>query len=139
MKSFFQKPKTPDDFLPKPDDLQFQYTTTLSSNDCRATMKKMIDNKSQFWIALDQVFDETVFCTKNKVGRGIYVGDSGSGVVVNNTLVGIVSASLECGRGYPDIITNVYSYLGWIATQIEHMSEETYEYKPLHSDFDEWF
>ena len=42
------------------------------------------------------------------------IGDSGGGVVVNNTLVGIVSSSKGCAAGFPDVHTNVYSFLAWI-------------------------
>lgn len=50
-----------------------------------------------------------------------FTDDSGSGVMVNNTLVGIVESSLGCAYGVPDIHTNVYSYLQWIEIQMKRM------------------
>ena len=44
-----------------------------------------------------------------------FKGDSGSPLVVNNTLIGIVSRVYKpCASGKPDVYTNVYFYLDWI-------------------------
>lgn len=70
-------------------------------------------------------------------------GDSGNGVVVGNTLVGITSSTFGCALGYPDIHTNLYSHLEWITTQMEHMAieddEESSEDDSSSMDFDDWF
>lgn len=92
------------------------------------------NNKNPDHIALVKDIDQTIICTKNFVGSGMCLGDSGSGVVVDNTLVGIVSSSLGCAKGYPDIHTNIYSYLGWIEMQVNRLPEETYGYDPIRRD-----
>lgn len=95
LKMIFQEPKTPQDRTPRPNNLQFQRTTILSGSDCWTTFKDMIgsDNHSD-WPALKKDIDQTIICTTNIVGTGMCGGDSGSGIVVNNTLVGIVSSTL---------------------------------------------
>lgn len=35
-------------------------------------------------------------------------------LVSNNTLIGVVSASIGCALGYPDLYTNIYEYTEWI-------------------------
>lgn len=103
--------------------MQFQRTTTIGAVDCLSIFEQLIGNCNHpDHIALVKDIDQTIICTKNIVGSGMCVGDSGSGVVVNNTLVGIVSTSLDFAKGFPDIHTNVYSYLGWIEMQINCMS-----------------
>lgn len=65
------------------------------------------------------ILDETTFCTTNAVGFGTCNGDSGDGIVVNNTLIGMTSISINCARGLPDVNINVFSYMPWINAQIE--------------------
>lgn len=45
-----------------------------------------------------------------------HTGDSGGPLVAteNNTLIGIISWSIGCAIGYPDIHTNVYHQIEWI-------------------------
>ncbi|XP_014482160.1 PREDICTED: chymotrypsin-1-like, partial [Dinoponera quadriceps] len=56
------------------------------------------------------------FCTLISQGIGTCNGDSGSGVVrkSDGAIVGLVSGGLPCARGYPDVKTNVYSFVPWI-------------------------
>lgn len=62
--------------------------------------------------------DGKVLCTKNEeFDSGACCGDSGGPVVVNRFLVGIISNSLSCGVGHPDIHTNVYEHLDWIRSE----------------------
>jgi len=118
------EPKSPHDFEPKPKNLQFQRTTTLGAIDCLTLYKQLIGNiKNPYYPALLKDINQKIICTKTFVGSGMCIGDSGSGVVVNNTLVGIVSSSLFCAKGYPDIHTNVYPYLEWIETQVNRIPE----------------
>lgn len=41
-------------------------------------------------------------------------GDSGGPFVSNKTLIGIVSWSIACAEGHPDVYTRIYPYLDWI-------------------------
>ena len=41
-------------------------------------------------------------------------GDSGSPLVAENQIIGIVSFGKPCGVGVPDVFTKVSSYLSWI-------------------------
>ena len=51
-------------------------------------------------------------------GKNSCQGDSGGPIVVNGTLVGIVSWAYGCARpGYPGVYTNVAYFLDWIAEQ----------------------
>ncbi|XP_011867927.1 PREDICTED: chymotrypsin-1-like [Vollenhovia emeryi] len=56
------------------------------------------------------------FCTLITYGTGLCNGDSGSGLIrdTDNTIVGLVSGGRPCALGYPDVYTNVYSYISWI-------------------------
>lgn len=36
----------------------------------------------------------------------------------NNNLIGVVSASIGCALGYPDLYTNVYEHRLWIKNEI---------------------
>lgn len=46
--------------------------------------------------------------------KNVISGDSGGPLVSNDTLIGLVSWSIGCARGYPDVYTKVYAYLDWI-------------------------
>ena len=45
-------------------------------------------------------------------------GDSGGPLTANNEVVGIASWVVPCGKGYPDVYTNVYAYRSWIKSII---------------------
>ncbi|XP_011063846.1 PREDICTED: chymotrypsin-2-like [Acromyrmex echinatior] len=57
--------------------------------------------------------DKIEFCTFITYGTGLCNGDSGSGLIRNsdNTIVGLVPDGISCAECYPDIYTNVYSYV----------------------------
>ncbi|XP_008558326.1 chymotrypsin-2-like [Microplitis demolitor] len=57
---------------------------------------------------------DTNLCGFNGRGTGFCEGDSGSPLIHNNEIVGIVSFSILCGIGYPDSYTRVYKYLDFI-------------------------
>ncbi|XP_034935036.1 chymotrypsin-2-like isoform X2 [Chelonus insularis] len=57
---------------------------------------------------------ETQMCGFNGRQTGFCNGDSGSPLVYNDQVVGIVSFSISCGLGYPDTYTRVYKYLDFI-------------------------
>lgn len=58
-------------------------------------------------------------CTLNQASKGICVGDSGSPLTANNTLVGVAALVYgSCASGYPDGYIRVYDYLSWISNNI---------------------
>lgn len=65
--------------------------------------------------------NQDVICTINRAGKGACIGDSGGPLVANNTLIGIVSWSVECAEGHPDVYTRVYSHRKWIQTEQKAM------------------
>lgn len=60
------------------------------------------------------IFRSTL-CIDNPVGQGACVGDSGSGVITDNVVVGIVSWGVHpCGNGMPGVNARVFSFLSFI-------------------------
>lgn len=47
------------------------------------------------------------------------MGDGGGPVVVKGELAGVVSWGLPCGRGFPDVHTNVAFFRNWIRSVAE--------------------
>jgi len=62
-------------------------------------------------------------------GRNSCFGDSGGPLIVDNTLIGIISfGAQECAQmNFPTIYTNVKKYANWISSHIEdsHLSDPT--------------
>ncbi|XP_011156988.3 chymotrypsin-2-like [Solenopsis invicta] len=63
-------------------------------------------------------------CTLIKRGTGMCNGDSGSGLITNTDIekreiVGVTSGGIPCATGYPDVFTDVYSYVSWIKEKME--------------------
>lgn len=56
----------------------------------------------------------TNICALASYGLGVCRGDSGSPLVVNNELAGIVSYAVGCATGVPDVYTRVSEYSAWI-------------------------
>lgn len=57
-------------------------------------------------------------CTLVQRGIGGCFGDSGSPLVANGAVVGVVSFGLSCARGAPDILIRVSHYIDWIDSQM---------------------
>lgn len=65
-------------------------------------------------------------CTLAPYGTGICAGDSGSGLVVGNEIVGIASFVLQyCARGHPEFYVRVSEYANWIDGHINACINET--------------
>lgn len=81
-------------------------------------VRRMFESDDDYTNVLMSV-NKNVICTKNPFGKGACIGDSGAPLVssANNTLVGIVSWSVGCAEGHPDVYTRVYSYRDWIQTE----------------------
>ncbi|CAB3235821.1 unnamed protein product [Arctia plantaginis] len=59
-----------------------------------------------------------MFCTFSRIGQGTCHGDSGSPVIKNNELVGVVSWGIPCAVGFPDVHTRITPYVEWIQKHI---------------------
>ncbi|KAF7991036.1 hypothetical protein HCN44_000841 [Aphidius gifuensis] len=86
------------DFI-EPDVLQKRHVRILKNKDCNDKNSRMLDSQ---------------ICGYDGEGTGFCNGDSGSPLVYNDEVVGIVSFSVLCGLGYPDLYTRVYHYLDFI-------------------------
>lgn len=66
--------------------------------------------------ALGDIVHENTVCTTNPIGNGTRDGDFGGPLIHRNdsVLIGLASWTRECGQGYPDVYTNVYSHLQFI-------------------------
>lgn len=90
-----------------PNNLQYLNSRTISYADCQSR------------VSPNPVFESQV-CAFTSSGQGACHGDSGGPLVsLSNTLVGLVSWGIPCGRGYPDVYTSVYSFLDWINANAE--------------------
>ncbi|KAF7990980.1 hypothetical protein HCN44_000785 [Aphidius gifuensis] len=86
--------------LVEPSVLQKRNVTILKNKECN-------DKKNSNML-------DTQVCGYDGKGTGFCNGDSGSPLVYNDEVVGIVSFSVSCGIGYPDLYTRVYHYLDFI-------------------------
>ncbi|CAG4926782.1 unnamed protein product [Colias eurytheme] len=95
-----------------PDKLQVLNVKTVSVERCIQVLDEF---EGRFPIT-----DENVCAIKGR-GSGACQGDSGSPLVANNTVIGIVSWSLwYCGLGFPEVYVNVYTYRNWILDNIKY-------------------
>lgn len=86
--------------------LQFQITTVMSSNQCKA----QCDEHASF-------VHETSLCTKNNPGHGFHRGDVGSPLISktkDKALIGIASWNNGCANGKPDVYTAIHPHVHWI-------------------------
>ncbi|XP_055306137.1 chymotrypsin-1-like [Sitodiplosis mosellana] len=82
-----------------PEDLQQLKVTAISLEECQST-----------WSGIDA----SVLCTSSPNGQGMCKGDSGSPLVNENILVGLVSFGEPCAKGRPDAFANVAHFRNWI-------------------------
>ncbi|CAK1548130.1 unnamed protein product [Leptosia nina] len=87
-----------------PNDLQKLTVESITVSECQKKLERFKRNP----------ISDRQICTFKKDGQGICQGDSGGPLVHKGEVVGITSANVPCGRGYPDIFTRVFSYLDWI-------------------------
>ncbi|XP_026667575.1 chymotrypsin-2-like, partial [Ceratina calcarata] len=73
----------------------------------------------------------SAICTFNKVGAGLCNGDSGSPLVFNGRVVGVVSRGIPCARGIPDVFTSVYDTLSFVKSLADPVTENSNQ-KILH-------
>ncbi|XP_030369566.1 chymotrypsin-1-like [Scaptodrosophila lebanonensis] len=60
--------------------------------------------------------DEDALCAYNSIGHGACIGDSGSPLVYNGTVVGLASYVSACARGLPDVFVSTFIYHDFIRT-----------------------
>lgn len=103
-----------------PNILQYAESRSLSYKDCVDRFKG--EEYAQF-------IRETSLCSSNEKGVGACHGDSGGPLVditdpANKNLVGIVSWGIPCAKGYPDVMTRVFSYIDWIQENVAKQSSD---------------
>ncbi|XP_065084035.1 chymotrypsin-1-like [Ochlerotatus camptorhynchus] len=84
--------------------LQYMDVRTLNNGECK--LKHNIQNRSK-------IHGSSV-CTYSRVGQGTCMGDSGSPLIVNGNLEGLVSWGVPCAAGLPDVYTRVAAHRAWI-------------------------
>lgn len=84
--------------------LQYMQTKVLNNEECR--LRHSIQNR--------QRISESNLCTYIREGAGTCMGDSGSALVFDSKLVGLVSWGVPCASGMPDVFTRVASQRAWI-------------------------
>ncbi|KAI4469722.1 polyserase-related [Holotrichia oblita] len=87
-------------------ELQEIATSTISFSDCEAVWGSRVS--------------ESNICAFSRAGEGACNGDSGGPLLQASDLtqIGIVSFSIACAQGYPDVYTRVSWYSSWIQTAI---------------------
>lgn len=103
------------------DELQYQETKLIDLDLCRSKFERRIFENQLEYLNVLMSINQDVICTINPVGEGTCTGDSGGPLVENNMLIGIVSWSVECAEGHPDVYTRVYSHRNWIQTEQKAM------------------
>lgn len=102
-----------------PESLKFKIAPFLTLEECLSDFEPLrISNPVKWEKANNLGITKNIICTKNYKGSGTGNGDSGGGLVYNNTLLGIHSWSYGFSDGYPSIHTNVYQHLEWINANI---------------------
>lgn len=90
--------------------LQYQKTSSITLEECITEYSRERDALTRF-PALKELGTKSI-CTLNE--EGTCVGDRGSPLISNGTLVGIASWCVKCVSFYPSVYTNVYSHIEWI-------------------------
>lgn len=119
---FFKAPKSMSDLsgfkAKQPKTLQYKETVTLSYEECIVAFTPLAKRRFLDWKHSVEAINEDSLCTAKIQGEGCCIGDSGSPLVANNTLIGVVSWSASCSEGFPDIYTNVLQHIRWINDEI---------------------
>ncbi|XP_011504866.1 PREDICTED: chymotrypsin-2-like [Ceratosolen solmsi marchali] len=97
-------------------------TTTVNSRKYSRTLQKAIFriiNKDQCEKMFEFRIHDEQLCAFAGFGKGACLGDSGSGLIYKEEIVGVASFVIPCATGVPDIYTRVYSYLDFITSIID--------------------
>ncbi|XP_055531903.1 chymotrypsin-2-like [Wyeomyia smithii] len=84
--------------------LQYMEVRTLNNLECR--LRHDVQNREKV--------NAGNLCTFLRVGQGTCMGDSGSPLIVEGVLVGLVSWGVPCAVGKPDVYTRVATHRAWI-------------------------
>lgn len=102
--------------------MQYKEVITLTVEECLADFKTLKSIDIDKWDRIPAKLNKFKLCTRNSVGSGSCYGDSGGPLVGhNNTLLGIISGSIGCSDGYPDIYTNVFYQRKWINDEMDNL------------------
>lgn len=90
--------------------------------ECAFRFKRLSVEGPSAFKRVEQTFSENIVCTKNVIGKGSCNGDSGGPLVTDidgmERIIGVSSWGIDCGKGYPDVYTNVFAYSDWIQEHI---------------------
>lgn len=98
----------------RPQTLQFKEAIVLTLQECLTEFNALKYIDLEEWRQVTGDLNENIICSKNRIGAGTSNGDSGSGLVFNNTLIGIVSWSVNSSDGYPTVHSRIFPYVNWI-------------------------
>ncbi|XP_055599853.1 chymotrypsin-2-like [Uranotaenia lowii] len=85
------------------DRLQYHATNIITNTECQARMESPYYER----------INDSVMCTSNPEGVGICLGNAGGPLVFGGELVGVVSWSIPCGLGLPDVYSRISVHRGW--------------------------
>lgn len=91
------------------EDLQGITMTTISNDDCVAAYASSEGSPDIL---------ETNVCAVSAQDTGACMGDSGSALVVNRQIIGLVSWGLPCAQNRPDVFTRVSLYRDWVVETV---------------------
>lgn len=101
----------PENFNPVvSNDLNFIEVSVLSHVECTWRLSGWA-----VFLRLDHI------CTYGRNNIGVCTFDSGSPIVSNGQLVGVVSFAIPCALGFPDFGPRVSSYTRWINSHVRHL------------------
>lgn len=95
------------------DDLQGLTMTTISNEACMAHFDSSEETPE---------IRETNICAVSANDTGACMGDSGSALVVNRRIIGLVSWGVPCAQNLPDVFTRVSMYRDWVVETIQSHS-----------------
>lgn len=119
----FQEPIQYEDSFRFPKTLQFQYTKTINLTECTRLLTEQFEIEEFPEDSPLLKLDKNSICTINPIDKGFCIGDSGSALARSNTLIGVVSWSVGCARGYPEVYVNVYEQLDWIRSEMRNLTK----------------
>jgi len=106
-----------------PEKLQYQNTKTMQYGSCVAAYANGLKDDDRLKDIQRRFRNTNIICTNSAKGQGICLGDFGSPLVSNGTLIGIASWTTGCDSGLPDVYTKIYPHMKWIQDEMEEILE----------------